>query len=158
MDGINILGMMQKSGLIEKNTLCFTRSKLSTFAERVKCDWCRCSSVKKSSGSDLTPRIDVTNGYRTNHYEDLMPPPLKTGDIHVGLSLYVCPSIRNSICTSIHPEKFASRVTLKPLVQHTWNFSGILLRVWTCASGCFYPFGLSINAVIGLGLDKNMDL
>ena len=34
---------------------------------------------EKSPGSDLAPRIDVTNGNRTNHYEDLMPPPLETG-------------------------------------------------------------------------------
>ena len=65
--------------------------------------------MKKSPGSDLAPRIDVTNGNRTNRYEDLMPPPLETG----GYTLNVWPSIPNYICTSIYPEKFASRVTLK---------------------------------------------
>ena len=53
--------------------------------------------------------------------------------------------------------QFVSRITLKPMVLHTWNFRNILFRACTCAPGYFHPSNLNIDRVMGLDFYENME-
>ena len=50
--------------------------------------------------------------------------------------------------------KFVSSVTLTAFVGETWNFMDVLLRVWSCAPGCFHHAKIYIYGVMGLDLVK----
>jgi hypothetical protein len=73
---------------------------------------------------------------------------------HLDLPLSACPSVRLSVLPSVRPFTFVSHVTQKVFDLDSWNFTGMLISMCSCAPGYFRRDIFSIFRVIALDLVK----